>query len=141
MKRTISKEAPLIASNEDHANSPGGRRRSAPRAAGARAVATTGLLLALGLGGCAWVDVEEEARTVAVRRTKTEVVGCTERGRVSAQTRSKVGFIARNETTVAVELERLARNRAAKLGADVIVPTGPVTAEGSRSYSAWSCPD
>lgn len=91
--------------------------------------------------GCAFVQVDEEARAVEVRKTEEEVGDCARKGTVSASTKASVGFIARGETTVAVELERLARNRAVKLGANVIVPLGPVTAEGEREYSAWSCPE
>ena len=97
-------------------------------------------LVVIGLSGCAFVQVEEDALAVEVRKTEDEVADCVRKGTVSASTKANVGFIARGETTVAVELERLARNRAVNLGADVIVPLGPVTAEGEREYSAWSCP-
>lgn len=91
--------------------------------------------------GCAFVKVDEDALGVEVRKTTDEVADCTQKGTVSASTKANVGFVARGETTVAVELERLARNRAVNLGANVIVPSGPVSAEGTRDYSAWSCPE
>lgn len=90
-------------------------------------------------GGCSWVDVSEEAQVVTVRKSLDEVAGCEARGKVSARTTASVGFISRNETKVALELERLARNDAVGLGANVIVPLEPVTAEGTRRYSAFHC--
>ena len=93
------------------------------------------------IGACAFVRVDESALEVDVRRAEAAMDGCERKGTVSASTQSKVGFVARNETTVAVELERLARNRAVNLDANVIVPEGPVTADGSRDYAAWRCPE
>ena len=117
------------------------RSSAAKEALGGRVGRVAVLLALLSVAGCAFVQVNENARTVEVRKTEEEVAACVRKGTVSASTKSSVGFIARDETTVAVELERLARNRAVNLGADVIVPLGPVTAEGSREYSAWSCPE
>jgi len=106
-----------------------------------RVLATGGCLLVPGLlaGACSWVDVDQEAEAVGVVRTLDEVADCTKVGEIGANTMSKVGFVARNDTKVAVELERLARNDAAKMGANTIVPLGPVTAEGSRRYGAYFC--
>jgi hypothetical protein len=105
----------------------------------ARVVATVACLLLA--SACSWVDLEPEAQAVGVRSTEAEVADCTKRGEINAQTTSSVGFISRNDTKVAVELERLARNRAVALGANTVVPTGPVTAEGTRAYAAYLCPE
>jgi hypothetical protein len=105
----------------------------------ARAVASAACLLLA--SACSWVDLEPEAQAVGVRSTEAEVADCTKRGEINAQTTSSVGFISRNDTKVAVELERLARNRAVALGANTVVPTGPVTAEGTRAYAAYLCPE
>jgi hypothetical protein len=105
----------------------------------ARAIASAGCLLLV--AACSWVDLEPEAQAVGVRSTEAEVADCTKRGDINAQTTSSVGFISRNDTKVAVELERLARNRAVGLGANTVVPTGPVTAEGTRAYAAYLCPE
>ena len=103
--------------------------------------ATAAGLLAIGLlaGACSWVDVDEEAEAVGVVRTLDEVADCRKVGEIGSNTMSKVGFVARNDTKVAVELERLARNDAAAMGANTIVPLGPVTAEGSRRFGAYVC--
>lgn len=91
--------------------------------------------------GCVYVDVDEEAQVVGVAKTREEVADCERKGRVSASTTAKVGFVSRGEESVALELERLARNDAATLGANVIVPLGPVDAEGKRAYDAYLCPE
>lgn len=108
---------------------------------GRRVLATSAWVLAIGLlaGACSWVDVDQEAEAVGVLRTLDEVADCRKVGEIGSNTMSKVGFVARNDTKVAVELERLARNDAAAMGANTIVPLGPVTAEGSRRYGAYVC--
>jgi hypothetical protein len=98
------------------------------------------LLATLLAGGCSWVDLDEEAQQVGVIRTEDEASGCRKVGEVGARTTPKVAGIARDETTVAVELERLARNDAARMGANTILPLGPVTLEGTRRYAAYACP-
>ncbi len=106
-----------------------------------RILATGACLLGPGFlaGACSWVDVDQEAEAVGVVRTLDEVADCTKVGEIGSNTMSKVGFVARNDTKVAIELERLARNDAAKMGANTIVPLGPVTAEGARRYGAYVC--
>ena len=98
-------------------------------------------ILLLSTFGCAFVEVDDAAVGVEVRKTEAEVADCKRVGTVDAQTKAKVGFVARNETTVAVELERLARNRAAQTGANTIVPLGPVDADGRREYASYACAD
>jgi hypothetical protein len=117
--------------------------RVAGRRSGRRILAAGVGVLATGLlaGACSWVEVDEEAEAVGVMRTLDEVANCRKVGEIGSNTMSKVGFVARNDTKVAVELERLARNDAAAMGANTIVPLGPVTAEGSRRYGAFVCPE
>lgn len=88
---------------------------------------------------CSWVEVDEQAEAVGVVRSVEELGDCKKLGEIGANTMSRVGFIARDETRVAVELERLARNDAAAMGANTLVPLGPVTAEGTRRYAAYRC--
>jgi len=108
---------------------------------GRRILTMSAWVLATGLlaGACSWVDVDQEAEAVGVVRTLEEVADCRKVGEIGSNTMSKVGFVARNDTKVAVELERLARNDAVAMGANTIVPLGPVTAEGSRRYGAYVC--
>lgn len=98
------------------------------------------LALALVAGGCSWVDVDREAEAVGVARTLEEVAHCRKVGEIGSKTMADVGIFSRNDTKVAVELERLSRNDAVGMGANTIVPLGPVTAEGTRRYAAFRCP-
>ena len=98
------------------------------------------LLLPLLGSSCSWVDLEAEAQQVGVIRTEQEAGGCRMVAEIGTRTTAKVAGVARNEETVAVELERLARNDAARLGANTIRPLGPVTLEGTRRYAAYVCP-
>jgi hypothetical protein len=86
------------------------------------------------------VKVDEDAQAVGVVKTMEEVEGCRKIGDVGSRTTARVGLIARGDTTVALELERLARNEAAQHGGNTIVPLGPVTAEGTRRYGNYDCP-
>lgn len=105
------------------------------------ALALSGFIILGSFVGCAFVDVTKEAESVAVFKTLQEASSCEKRHEIGTQTKSKVGLMNRNKATVALELERLARNDAARLGANTIVPLGPVGAEGTRRYAAFVCPE
>ena len=89
--------------------------------------------------GCAMVKVEPEAESVAVVKTAEEVGACRKLSEIGVNTVPKILLIPRNETTVALELERLARNEAARSGGNTIVPMGPVSEKGQRKYSNYQC--
>ena len=108
---------------------------------GNRALSIGTILALAGFAGCSWVDVNDEALGVWVRKTEAEAADCQRVGTVNAQTQATIGFLDRDETTVAVEVERLARNQAAKSGANTIVPLGPVDEEGRRAYASYVCAD
>ena len=111
------------------------RRRTSRK--GAVALWLGGLAL---VSGCVFVDVSEEARVVTVVTSEDEVAACEKKGTVGARTRARVGYARRSEETVALELERIARNEAVSLGANTLVPQGPVE-EGRRRYDAYLCPE
>ena len=92
---------------------------------------------ALALCACTWVPVTPEGSKVRVGNA-AEVEGCTSLGTVTGKTTVTVGPMARNEEKVAKEVESLARNEAATMGGDVIVPTGPVDWD-HRSYAVYRC--
>ncbi len=89
------------------------------------------------LGACSFVKVSPAAEGVRTATT-AEVVNCRSMGGVSANVLSKVGFIKRNEYKVAAELEDLARDQAAKMGANVIVPDSEIE-DGQQSFLAYRC--
>jgi hypothetical protein len=87
--------------------------------------------------GCSWVDVTPAAQGVRTA-TAQEVVACKPMGSVSSKVLSKVGFVDRNEYKVAAELEDLARDQAAKMGGNVIVPDSEAE-NGQQSFLAYRC--
>jgi hypothetical protein len=104
---------------------------------------TTLLLTAIGIAasapGCAWVTLMPEAEEVRVVRSADEVSGCEKVGLVTAQTRARVGFIARSSEKVAEELATLARNNAADMDADTLLAEGPPSVDGRQRFAAYRC--
>lgn len=98
---------------------------------------TIGLLLAGGLAACAWVELKPQAEKVRVL-SAYEVGRCKLLGNVTSTTAATIGFIARSQSTVQEELDRLARNHAAGMGGDSIVPKGPMR-EGEQSFNVYRC--
>ena len=64
--------------------------------------------------------------------------GCTFKGEITTTVTNRVIGVERNSIKVADELETLARNEAAALGANVIKPKGRAVA-GEQSFSAYRC--
>ena len=98
------------------------------------------LLLAAGcvsvLAACSFVRLSEEGADV-VQAEAADIVDCTYRGEITTNTKEKVVF-KRGSGKVQEELTVLARNDAAKLGANAIVAQGtPV--DGTQKYKAYRC--
>lgn len=96
------------------------------------------LVLALpALISCTWVKPTEEGEGVTAS-TLNEIVNCRVVGTAVVALRDRVWRFDRNREKVQLELETLARNRAAVLNGDTVVPIGPIT-EGEREYRVYSC--
>ena len=89
------------------------------------------------LTGCSFVNLSPGGDKVRLLRLD-EVGRCTHLGRVTSNTKATVGFIARNRDTVQEEINRLARNNAADMGGDSIVPLGPMI-EGEQGFNVYRC--
>lgn len=83
--------------------------------------------------GCAYVSETEEGRTVRVVQA-ADVAQCTHLGKV----RVSVAPMARGEKFVREDLIRLARNNAAKSGADTIVAAGEPK-DGEQQFDMYKC--
>ena len=101
-----------------------------------RSIATGTILLLA--SGCAWVRLTEAGEGVRVARP-AEVASCEKLGATHSKTSDRAGIFARNPRKIAEEVEYLARNEAANMGGDTIVPQGPITDEGRRSYDVYRC--
>jgi hypothetical protein len=94
--------------------------------------------MALIAGACAWVKLSPAGESVRVG-TVAQVSSCKKLGATHAKTSTKVGIFTRNPRKIDEELEHLARNEAAEMGADTIVPQGPTSSEGRRSFDVFRC--
>lgn len=95
--------------------------------------------LLLPASGCAWVKLTDEGQRVRVAETGSLSAGCVRKGEITASVRRELGPFERNSQKVTDELEALARNEAALISADTVVPTGPVDGSGQRRYVAYAC--
>ena len=95
------------------------------------------VLLCLSISACAWVKLTPGGEKVRVLGA-AEVTTCKDLGTTTVSLLAKVAGINRNEDEVSKELSFLARNAAADLGGDTIVPISAVK-EGKRSYAVYQC--
>ena len=94
------------------------------------------LLGALALG-CTWVKLTPGGEAVRVAK-ENEVAGCETKGRTHAQTTDRVVIFARRDPTIQNELESLARNEAALMGGDAIVPASAIE-RGRQTFDVYLC--
>jgi hypothetical protein len=94
------------------------------------------LLGALALA-CTWVKLSEEGQAVRVAK-QGEVASCEAKGRTHAQTTDRVVIFARRDQPIQLELESLARNEAALMGGDTIVPATPIES-GRQTFEVYHC--
>jgi hypothetical protein len=88
-------------------------------------------------GGCALVTLTEGGAGVRVG-TAAEVAACTGLGRTTASVLYEVGFIPRHPDAVQENVNVTARNSAAGMGGDTIVPVAPL-AEGKQTFEVYRC--
>ena len=91
---------------------------------------------ALGLA-CAWVKLTPGGEAVRVA-DESQVRGCETKGRTHAQTTDRVAIFARGEQRIQQELESLARNEAALMGGDAIVPASGIE-RGRQTFDVYNC--
>lgn len=97
----------------------------------------TALALLASLTGCSFVDLSPGGEKVRVL-SLNEVGRCTHLGRVSSNTKSSFGFIARGKESVQEEVYSLSRNSAADMKGDTIVPLGPLI-DGGQGFNVYRC--
>lgn len=95
------------------------------------------LSLLLGLAGCAHVELSSGGEAVDIVQPEI-VAACQKVGTASASTKPRIWMFARSDETIRDELTTLARNEAAKLGGNALVPTSPIE-EGRQSYDVYRC--
>ena len=86
--------------------------------------------------GCTFVELSDQGALVK-QGTEEGIVNCELVAEVSSQTKDKI-LIDRSDTSVRGELAILARNKAAEMGANVIVPS--TTRDGGvQGFKAYLC--
>ena len=99
-----------------------------------RLLTVTGVLA---ISACTLAPLDRAAS--GVRVVGTAPAGCTEMSEVEVAVTGNVGPIDRNELRVKDELETLARNEAAKQGANaVLAVSGPEM--GEQRFKLYRCP-
>jgi hypothetical protein len=88
-------------------------------------------------GGCALVNLTEAGARVRLT-TSAEVAACTSLGRITASVVHEVGFIPRHPDAVQDNVNVTARNSAAGMGGDSIVPVAPL-ADGKQTFDVYRC--
>lgn len=101
-------------------------------------VAAISLAAATSLAACSW-GIRLDSGGQKVRTVwNGDVSGCADKGRVTVSVLDHVGPMNRNDLKVRDELEVMARNEAARIGADTIKPIGEPT-DGEQSFAAFHC--
>lgn len=95
------------------------------------------LVALLAAPGCSWVPLTDAGAQVRVVDAVT-ARDCARVGQVTASTRGRVVGLPRVEEKQGEELQALARNEAARLGANAVVPVSDI-GEGRQQFDALVC--
>jgi hypothetical protein len=96
------------------------------------------VVAAVALSGCSWgIKLNKAGRQVRTA-WNGNVSSCRELGKVTVSVMDRIGPIDRNDIKVRDELEVMARNEAATMGADTVKPLGEPNG-GTQSWGAYHC--
>ena len=91
----------------------------------------------LGLMACSWVKLTPGGEKVRIL-SQAEVTNCKSIGKTTANVADKVAGLERKQHVVKENLEALARNAAADMGGDTIVPAEPIH-DGKQTFDVYRC--
>jgi hypothetical protein len=94
-------------------------------------------LLGMLLQACAWVTLTPEGEKARVL-SAGEVTGCKKLGKTTVSVKGDIAGMERLPDRVKAELEILARNSAADLGGDTVVPVGQPE-DGRQVFEVYRC--
>lgn len=97
------------------------------------------LLIASGmtLCACTWVKLTPGGEKVRVL-SAAEVSSCKKLGKTTTTLKDKIAGVSRGEKKVKQEMEALARNTAADMGGDTVVPVSEIT-DGRQTFEVYKC--
>ena len=97
----------------------------------------TAFMFCLTLTACQFVPLTEGGEKARVLSAQ-EVQQCKKVGNTTASVKADILGIKRQETVVAQELTRLARNNAAVMGGDTVVPASQIV-RGTQLFNIYKC--
>lgn len=89
------------------------------------------------LAGCSWVKTTPAGEKVVVL-SAAEVKKCKRLGHTTVSVLSKVVGLERHREEVESELKTLARNTAAEIGGDAVVPESKIK-DGQQRFGVYRC--
>jgi len=89
------------------------------------------------ISGCAWVKPSADASQVQVLNHQ-QAEQCQQIARTTVSVLDNIVFIPRSEQQVAEELKTLARNSAAEVQGNCVVPISKVI-DGEQIYNIYNC--
>ena len=95
------------------------------------------LAIAFTIAGCSWVELNEGGEKVRLL-SEQEVVKCQFKGNTTVSVTDKLVGVRRHDEAIQQELVVLARNSAANMQGDTIVPLGD-EADGRRRFAVYRC--
>jgi len=95
-------------------------------------------LSALMLASCSWVEIAPNGESVRVITAKQAAI-CKKVGKVTVSLKDKIAGIERSREKVRTELETLARNNAAEMNGNAIIPADE-SLDGKQTFSVYRCP-
>lgn len=99
------------------------------------ATAVLGIFL---VSGCTWVKPTPGGYQVRMASSSAEIADCRKIGNTSVSLLDRVGYFKRSRKKVEDELSILARNSAAEMGGDTILPISEIF-QGERSFAVYRC--
>jgi|SRR5690554_8016193 len=89
------------------------------------------------LAGCSWVELEDEAQQVVLGAPQ-DITECQQLSHVTASVMKGMGPFSRSQNKISQELSTIARNEAARLGGDTVVPSSSIT-DGRQHFTVYQC--
>jgi hypothetical protein len=95
------------------------------------------VLVSISVVSCTWVKMTPEGQKVRVLAAD-EVSSCKKLGQTEVSLKDEVAGFKRGEEKVKKELEALARNSAANMDGDTVVPITDIE-DGKRTFAVYRC--
>ncbi|WP_041521781.1 DUF4156 domain-containing protein [Gilvimarinus agarilyticus] len=89
------------------------------------------------MASCSWVELEEDARQVTLAAPQ-DITQCKQISHVTASVMDGMGPFTRSEGKMSEELATMARNEAAQLGGDTVVPSSSIV-DGRQHFTVYRC--